>query len=182
MSDYLKAEKQWQENINRKKEPYKKVIDEAKNEQSQIISNMNSYIFMSSGNLYKQFRDFCTINNLTGYDAVMFYVTEGIAQNWFHGEDYIQLRSLINKYDQLGNSIYDLNYKIRLLDNNKFTFDSYKRNKVPKLPTLIRENTPEGMGYIIGSSILILYFCFKILILFIRLGKWINKTSKLNIE
>ena len=92
----------------------------------------------------------------------------------------VELKKLIDNFDKINASINYVRKERR--ENTKSYPISYEQYRYGKgnLPEIIRKLSPLEIWGSTIIVILVLYTVLKIIILFVRIGTWINKTSKLD--
>lgn len=179
---------------------FKKIVEENKakatkgeEERCRAIVEMKQYIY-NNKNLFNSYVDLCTRcgvdlkdkdpDLLGSADKVLLnFVQDGLIEGRFPQKDAITLRHLLSNYQKAYSfSTFDeLKEKGAYLERVS-SFDNYRKYLSDSYPD-IRKIPPIDYSARIFLSVLLLYFYCRLFIFviaqIIKLGKWINVTSKL---
>ena len=116
--------------------------------------------------------------------AILSFVLDGINNNYFEDFDYIQLKALADKYLKISEEFDYINKYTQVTSSYQtkefMSFEYFKEYRTHNVPSLIQKNSPQELWKSISMLVLLIYFGIRILLLFIRIGKWVKITSKMN--
>lgn len=194
MTDYLIAQNNWkksQDSIQEAQHEYelKSFFEENREKEKRshaaVIKEMEKYIY--NHYLGKSFNNYCKKKGLLKSDknlAILSFVLDGINNNYFEDFDYIQLKALADKYLKISEEFDYINKYTQVTSSYQtkefMSFEYFKEYRTHNVPSLIQKNSPQELWKSISMLVLLIYFGIRILLLFIRIGKWVKITSKMN--
>lgn len=194
LTKYCEAQKHWENYQDSVQEAHRNYAAEKRYKERQeikkrketiIIKKLEEYIY--NNYLRRDFDNYCKKNNFdkNKHIAIYSYISDGLKNNKFYDSDIIQLRSLLQESINIYKDdfdTYEYTDNLNSTTRSYLSFNYFKENRVPNLPILIRKYSPQELWLLTSISIIILYIGIRFLMLLFKAGKWINKTSKLDIE